>query len=272
MGVVNATPDSFSGDGILPTTGDIQAAVEQALRMEDEGADIIDVGGESTRPASVYPGAVPVAANDEISRVVPVIEALVDRLEIPISIDSRKAEVVVAALDVGAAMANDVSMLGDDDMARIVSSRAVPIVVSHIRIGGHQGDVVDDVYGDLSDAISRLKSAGVVASNFIVDPGFGFAKTAAQSMELLRRFGRFRDELGSAVLIGTSRKSFIGSVTGESVDDRRFGSAATVAWAIREGADIVRVHDVKETVRVVKMIDALSRQADPQPKRANDDA
>ena len=260
MGVVNATPDSFSGDGVLPTTGEVQQAIDQALRMRDEGADIIDVGGESTRPASIYPDAKPVEAANEIARVVPIIEGLIGRLDVPISIDTRKAAVAAAAVAAGAALVNDVSMLGDVEMPQTLANSGVPIIVSHIRQGGHQDDVVDDVLGDLQRSIKELMSAGVERSNIVVDPGIGFAKSGAQSMELMRNISVLRAELALPVLVGTSRKSFIGAVTGESVNDRRFGTAATVALAIQGGADIVRVHDVREMVSVSKMSDALTRQ------------
>jgi dihydropteroate synthase len=259
MGVVNATPDSFSGDGVLPTTGDIQAAIDQALRMEDEGAEIIDVGGESTRPSSIYKNAKAISADDEIARVIPVIKGLSGRIGIPVSIDSRKAGVVATAVDAGAVLANDVSMLGDDEMASVVASRQIPIVVSHIRPGGHDGDVVDDVIGDFETAIGKLVTAGLDRSLVIADPGIGFAKNAGQSLDLIRNVGLLRENLALPVLIGSSRKSFIGAFTGESVDDRRFGTAATVAFAIQGGADIVRVHDVSEMVRVVKLSDAIAR-------------
>jgi len=259
MGIVNATPDSFSGDGVLPTTGDIQIAVDQALRMEDEGADIIDVGGESTRPPSLYPDAKPVDSDDEIRRVVPIIEALAGRLDVPISIDTRKASVVSAAVDVGAAIANDVSMLGDPEMVGIVASTQVPVIVSHIRQGGHKGYIVQDVLSDLEGSIDQLIAVRVGRSKIIIDPGLGFAKTTEQSLDLMRSIDRIRDDLKLPVLIGSSRKSFIGSVTGEPVEDRLFGTAATIAFAIQSGADIVRVHDVKEMVSVVKMSDELVR-------------
>ncbi|MDE0591731.1 MAG: dihydropteroate synthase [Dehalococcoidia bacterium] len=259
MGVVNATPDSFSGDGVLPMIGDVQQAVDQALRMEDEGADIIDVGGESTRPASIYPDAKPIEAENEITRVVPVIEGLIRRLGIPISIDTRKAAVADAAFAAGASLVNDVSMLGDAEMPGMLANSGVPIIVSHIRQSGDDGDVVENVLSDLHRSIQELARAGVERSNIIVDPGIGFAKSGAQSMEMLRNIAALRAELVLPVLIGTSRKSFIGAVTGESVHDRRFGTAATVALAIQGGADIVRVHDVREMVSVVKMSDALTR-------------
>ena len=259
MGVVNVTPDSFSGDGVLSVIGDVQSAIDQALRMEDEGADIIDIGGESTRPASIYPDAQPVSDDDEISRVIPVIEGLISRLNIPISIDTRKASVARVAVKAGAALINDVSMLEDPQMVRVISDMGVPIILSHIRKNGHQDDVVNEVIDDLRVAANDLKKAKVSQSKIIIDPGIGFAKNADQSIALLRNIHRLRAEFELPVLIGTSRKSFIGSVTDESVEDRRFGTAATVAWAVIAGVDIVRVHDVLEMVKVVKMTDTLAR-------------
>ena len=259
MGVVNVTPDSFSGDGVLSVIGDVQSAIDQALRMEDEGADIIDIGGESTRPASIYPDAQPVSDDDEISRVIPVIEGLISRLNIPISIDTRKASVARVAVKAGAALINDVSMLEDPQMVRVISDIGVPIILSHIRKNGHQDDVVNEVIDDLRVAASDLKKAKVSQSKIIIDPGIGFAKNADQSIALLRNIHRLRAEFELPVLIGTSRKSFIGSVTNESIEDRRFGTAATVAWAVTAGVDIVRVHDVLEMVKVVKMTDTLAR-------------
>ena len=259
MGVVNATPDSFSGDGVLSVIGDVQFAIDQALRMEDEGADIIDIGGESTRPASIYPDAQPVSDDDEISRVIPVIDGLISRLNIPISIDTRKASVARVAVRSGAALINDVSMLEDPQMVRVISDMGVPIILSHIRKNGHKDDVVNEVIDDLRVAANDLKKAKVSQSKIIIDPGIGFAKNADQSIALLRNIHRLRAEFELPVLIGTSRKSFIGSVTNESVEDRRFGTAATVAWAVIAGVDIVRVHDVLEMVKVVKMTDTLAR-------------
>jgi len=268
MGVVNVTPDSFSGDGVLSVIGDVQSAIDQALRMEDEGADIIDIGGESTRPASIYPDAQPVSDDDEISRVIPVIEGLISRLNIPISIDTRKASVARVAVRAGAALINDVSMLEDPQMVRVISDMGVPIILSHIRKNGHQDDVVNEVIDDLRGAANDLKKANVSQSKIIIDPGIGFAKNADQSIALLRNIHRLRAEFELPVLIGTSRKSFIGSVTDESVEDRRFGTAATVAWAVTAGVDIVRVHDVLEMVKVVKMSDTLSRHSESGVSRA----
>jgi len=259
MGVVNATPDSFSGDGVVDDPGNIRRAIDQALMMEDQGADIIDIGGESTRPASVYPDAKPVSEEDEINRVIPLINALIDRLEIPISIDTRKSGVVRAAVKAGASLANDVSLLGDPEMANAVSESQTPIVLSHIREGGHGSTVVNDVLSDLSEAIQSLETAGLSRDKVICDPGVGFAKKPEQSLSILRATSRLRDELQIPVLIGTSRKSFIGAVTGKPVDERIFGTAASVAWTIGQGADIVRVHDVPEMLDVVNLTDALQR-------------
>ena len=268
MGVVNATPDSFSGDGVLSVIGDVQSAIDQALRMEDEGADIIDIGGESTRPVSIYPDALPVSDDDEISRVIPVIDGLITRLDIPISIDTRKASVARVAVRAGAALINDVSMMEDPQMIRVISDMGVPIILSHIRKNGHQDDVVNDVIDDIRGAVQDLKKSKVSQSRIIIDPGIGFAKNADQSIVLLRDIHRFRAEFELPVLIGTSRKSFIGSVTDETVEDRRFGTAATVAWAVAAGVDIVRVHDVLEMVKVVKMSDTLARHFKSGASRA----
>ena len=268
MGVVNVTPDSFSGDGVLSVIGDVQSAIDQALRMEDEGADIIDIGGESTRPVSIYPDAQPVSDDDEISRVIPVIEGLISRVNIPISIDTRKASVARVAVRAGAALINDVSMLEDPQMIRVISDMGVPIILSHIRKNGHQDDVVNEVIDDLHGAVNDLKKSKVSQSQIIIDPGIGFAKNSDQSIALLRDIHRFRTEFELPVLIGTSRKSFIGSVTDETVEDRRFGTAATVAWAVTAGVDIVRVHDVLEMVKVVKMSDTLGRYFQSGASRA----
>ena len=261
MGIVNVTPDSFSGDGTLAKPSEIQFAVDQALRMEDEGADIVDIGGESTRPKSVYPDANSVGTDDEIARVIPVIQALKGRLSVPISIDTNKAPVADQAIESGAVIINDVSMLGDSMMANIAIEKNVPIVLSHIRKTGHSGSVLDDVLDDLRKAIDMLSMNGVTSSNVIVDPGIGFAKTAKESLQLVRNISRIRSKLSKPVLVGSSRKSFIAAITGEPIEDRRFGTAATVAFSIQGMADIVRVHDVHEMVSVVKMSDSLARKA-----------
>jgi dihydropteroate synthase len=261
MAALNVTPDSFSGDGVMASHGAsdwVQLAVDLALRAEDQGADIIDIGGESTRPASVYPGARPVPADEEAARVLPVITALRGRLSAPISIDTRKASIAAAALKAGAAMINDVSMLGDPAMAGVAAAGQAPIVISHIRPKAEYASVVVDVTGDLSAAVGQAVAAGVLRGSIIIDPGIGFAKKAEHSLELLRGLSGLR-ALGSPILVGTSRKSFIGAVLDLDVSERLEGTAATVALAIAGGADIVRVHDVLPMVRVARMADAIVR-------------
>ena len=256
MGVVNVTPDSFSGDGI---GDDADAAVAQALRFEDEGADIIDVGGESTRPPRVYAGAEAVSEEEELRRVLPVIERLSDRLSAPISIDTRKSGVVEAAVEAGAAMANDVSMLTyDAELAPTVGRLGVPLVISHTRERAVYAEVVEEVAADLRAAMAKAEEGGVGRESIIVDPGIGFGKTAEQSLEVLRRLGELA-ALGRPILVGTSRKSSIGAVLDLPVEERLEGTAATVALSIAHAADMVRVHDVREMARVARMSDAIVR-------------
>jgi len=256
MAVLNVTPDSFSGDG---TGNDVRAAVDAALRFEDEGADVVDIGGESSRPPGVYEGAGPVSKEEELRRVLPVIERLAGRLSVPISIDTRKAAVAEEAVGAGAAMMNDVSMLTlDPEMASTAGRLGVPLVISHTRERAVYGDVVAEVAADLETAATSAEKAGVAPVGVILDPGIGFGKTAEQSLEVLRRLRELKT-LGRPLLVGTSRKSSIGAVLDLPVDDRLEGTAATVALAIAEEADIVRVHDVKEMARVARMSDAVVR-------------
>lgn len=259
MGVLNVTPDSFSGDGTLAGDAGLHRSVDQALRMEDDGADIIDVGGESTRPPAVYPDAKPVPEQDELERVIPVIQELKNRLSCPLSIDTRKAVVAAEAVGAGAAMANDVSMLADPDMASTVARIRVPIVISHIRAKAEYDDVVTDVVSDLSEAITRAEHEGLSRDQVIADPGIGFAKKFSHSLEVMRRLPELKSALALPLLLGTSRKSFIGAVLGTEAHERVEGTAATVSLSVAGGADIVRVHDVKEMVRVARMSDAIVR-------------
>ena len=278
MGIVNVTPDSFSGDGLLSAaspratgeTAAIHAAVEQALRFVEQGADIIDVGGESTRP-----GADTVDAATEARRVVPVIEALRRRSDAVISVDTYKASVAAAALDAGADLVNDIWALeADSAMAPLVSRRRVPVVLMHNRsrrsqanthptLGGHYVDVsYDDLMGEILADLRRVVilalEAGIPSERLIVDPGVGFGKTVAQNLELVNRVGELR-VLGLPVLLGTSRKSFIGHVLDLPPEERLEGTAATVAVGMLRGAaDIVRVHDVQAIARVTQMIDAIT--------------
>ena len=243
MGVVNVTPDSFSDGG---RHADPAAAVEHALRLAAEGADLVDVGGESTRP-----GAPPVSAAEEIARVVPVIERLRARgLGVPISVDTAKGAVGRAALAAGADLVNDVTGLSDPDLARACADAGVPVVLMHTRgtpadmaSRAVYGDVVADVARELAAALARAEAAGVARDRTLLDPGIGFAKTAEQSVEVLARIGELR-VLGRPLLVGPSRKSFIGKLTGAPVDDRLPGTLAAVVACVLAGVEVLRVHDV----------------------------
>ena len=256
MGVVNVTPDSFSGDGI---GSDVEAAVEQAFRMQEFGADMLDIGGESTRPPGIYTGAAPITAEEELARVLPVIRAIVKAVDAPISIDTQKSKVAQAAIDAGAAMINDIwGFRRDPDMVRVAAEAGVPVALMHNQDHTRYADVVPDVIGELRRIADAAMEGGVACENIILDPGMGFGKTARHNLEILRRLDEF-ETLGFPLLIGMSRKSTIGYVLDLPVGDRVEGTAATVALSIANGADIVRVHDVKEMVRVAKMSDAIVR-------------
>ena len=271
MGILNVTPDSFSGDGTMRNGNDwVTASIDAALRMEDNGADIIDIGGESTRPASVYPDARPVPADEELERVLPVISALRQRSDIPISIDTRKSQVADVALSEGADMANDVSMLSDPDMAMRVAKHNAPIVVSHIRAKAQYVDVIADISEELSNAVSSALADGLGENRIIIDPGIGFAKNASHSLEALRHLNSIKTNLSNLpILIGASRKSFIGAILDAEPDDRVEGNAASTALAIASGADIVRVHEVREMARVAKVADAIVRGWAPDTQSPN---
>jgi len=256
MGILNATPDSFSGDGII----DPETAVEKALQMEREGADIIDIGGESTRP-----GARKVSAKDELKRVQPVIEGLAGKLKIPISIDSRNASVVKKALEAGASIVNLVGGLRDATMAKIIAKAGVPVILMHMQgepdTMQHDpvyNDVMDEIIAELRGQVKMALEAGIEPCNIILDPGIGFGKTAEHNLEIIRRLGEMRI-LGMPILIGASRKSFIGKALGGETGDRLEGSLATAVLASARGASIVRVHDVKETVKALKLSDAIGK-------------
>jgi dihydropteroate synthase len=254
MGIVNLTPDSFSGDGM---SGDLDAAVARAERLVADGADVIDVGGESTRP-----GHEPVAAEVELARAIPLVERLAGRVSVPISIDTRKAVVAEAALAAGAAILNDVSGLEyDPRMAEVAAASGAPLIVGHWRVRrlDDPADPLAWIGNGLTESVMRATRAGVRRTHLIVDPGLGFAKAPPISLEVLRRLPELRARLGLPVLIGASRKGFIGRVLDLTVDDRLEGSMATVALATAGGADLVRVHDVAASVRVARMSDAIVR-------------
>ena len=257
MGVVNVTPDSFSGDGV---GYDVGAAVDLAVRMESEGADVIDVGGESTRRYDNREGAIPVSSEEELRRVIPVVDRLSRALTIPISVDTHKANVARGCLESGASMVNNIWGPGDDpEMLRVVAEYRVPVVLMHNQMGHQYTDLVPDILGSLGKAVERATASGIARENIIVDPGIGFGKVAEQSLEIERRLCEFR-AIGQPILVGPSRKSHIGLVLGGLPPEERLdGTAAAVALCIAGGADVVRVHDVKEMVRVSRMSDAILR-------------
>jgi dihydropteroate synthase len=249
MGVVNATPDSFSGDGVM----DADAAIAQGLRMVGEGADILDVGGESTRP-----GHAPVAAAEETRRVLPVVEGLAREAGVPISIDTSKLEVAEAAAAAGASMVNDVwGLRRSPGIAALAARRGLALVLMHNQRGhAYTGDVLEEVRVRLAESVRDALEAGVARERVIVDPGIGFGKTAEQNLVVLRRLAELRG-LGQPLLIGTSRKSFLGKLFGQEPGERLEGTAASIAAAVLRGADVVRVHDVRAMTRVVRVAEAL---------------
>ena len=255
MGILNVTPDSFSGDGV---GDDVTAAVNRAQSLAAEGADIVDVGGESTRPSKTRDE---VSADVEMARVLPVIRELTARLPIPISIDTRKANVAAAALEAGAVIVNDVwGLRGDPDMAGVVAARpGTGVVAMHNQHGTEYGDLMEDICLGLRESLAIAERAGIPPSQVIVDPGFGFAKTPAHNLELVRRLGELMG-LGQAVLIGPSRKSTTGMLIGETDQAHRLEpSLALAVLSVQAGAHMVRVHDVAETVRALRAADAVVR-------------
>ena len=256
MGVINATPDSFSGDGI---DIDVDAALRQANHFVKNGVDLIDVGGESSRPSSIYKGVKSISVQDEIDRVVPIVETITSELDVRVSVDTFKSKVAWEAIKKGASIVNDIwSFEKDADMANVVKNTDVDVILMHNTDNPKYGDVVEDCIRGLKMVVDRAVKFGVKKDRIIIDPGIGFAKTPTQNLEILRRLSEFK-VLGFPILVGTSRKSTIGAVLGLPVDQRLEGTAATVAICITKGADIVRVHDVAEMSRVVKMSDAIVR-------------
>ena len=258
MGIVNATPDSFSGDGLLGTESSVvPAALAQAGRMIAEGADVLDVGGESTRP-----GHDPVDAAEEARRVVPIVHAIhAVHPDVPISIDTTKPDVAVAALDAGASLINDVWGVSEDDaLVRLAAERAAPIVLMHNRAAPRYTDLMAEIVDDLRRAIDRALGVGCAWERLLVDPGFGFGKTPEHNLTLLRELGALR-VLGRPILLGTSRKSTLGRVLDLPVDERLEATLATTALGIAAGADIIRAHDVRANVRAARMTDAVIRHA-----------
>ena len=270
MGIINITPDSFSGDGLLSEREWVRLAVEQGMKFAEEGAHLLDIGGESTRP-----GAEVVDADEEINRVVPVIQALAAQVNLPISVDTYKADVAAAALEAGAHMVNDVwGLKMDPSMAGLCAQHNVPVIVMHNRshprnavqeerlggryLGTEYDNLLMDVAGELQQSIDIAKSAGVPDEHIIVDPGIGFGKTVEQNLTLLNHLDKLK-ALGYPILLGTSNKSLIGYTLDLPPEERVEGTAATVVIGIDRGADIIRVHQVKEISRVARMTDAIVR-------------
>jgi len=278
MGILNVTPDSFSGDGLIATDDPlaeeklVSAALEQARGFMSAGVDILDVGGESTRP-----GARPVGPDEEMGRIVPVIQALASEFKIPISIDTYRAVVAEAALQAGAGLVNDVwGLKADPDLPAVAARAGAPVILMHNRSSWVQSEVrerlggryvgvpydnlLEDVKRELLESVAIARQAGIVDERIILDPGIGFGKTVEQNLELLNRVDEIR-ALGYPVLIGPSRKSFIGYTLDLPPDQRLEGTAAAVAVGIVRGADIIRIHDVAFMQRVARMTDAIVRKS-----------
>ena len=251
MGIINATPDSFSGDGLHP---DVGAARARGLEFAESGADIIDIGGESTRP-----GHEPVDEQAEADRVIPVVEALRASVDLPLSIDTFKPAVARAALAAGADIVNCVWGAVPGIVAAVAAARALLVIMHNRASAEYSGDVVADVIASLQRSVREATAAGVAPESIIVDPGIGFGKTAAHNIEILKRLREFSAQLPHPLLVGTSKKSFIGALTGLAVGERSYGTAASVALAVAGGADIVRVHDVRDMSAVVRVADAIVR-------------
>ena len=258
MGVLNVTPDSFSDGGCYL---DVAAAISHAEKRVEDGADVIDIGGESSRP-----GASSASTEEELSRVLPVVEGIVDDISVPVSIDTCKSAVARRALEAGANIVNDITALcGDAEMVKVAVEMNAGVILMHMRGTPRtmqHSPVYDDVVSEISSWLQRrieeAETKGVPPDKIVIDPGIGFGKTVDHNLEILRRLDEFRN-LNKPVLIGTSRKSFIGKILDLPVNDRIEGTAATVAWAIAHGADMIRVHDVKTMHRVARMTDALYR-------------
>lgn len=252
MGILNVTPDSFSDGGDFDS---VEKALKHAKEMVEEGADMIDIGGESTRPGHTY-----VDSEEEIRRVVPVIKALKKEISLPMSIDTYKADVAEKALKLGVEMVNDVwGLRKDANMATVIAKYDAEVCIMHNQDGTeYDKDIMEAIKDFLNESIKMALDAGVKKEKIVLDPGIGFGKTFEQNLEVLRRLGELRD-LGYPILLGTSRKSVIGNVLHLEPKDRVEGTVATTVLGVRDGVDIVRVHDVTENLRAAKMADAIYR-------------
>jgi dihydropteroate synthase len=251
MGIINVTPDSFSGDGL---SGDVDAVVDRALLLQEEGADILDIGASSSRP-----GHQDVPLDEELARLMPALEAVVARVKLPISVDTYKAEAARRAVEAGAVIINDIwGLTVEPGLAQVAADSGAGLVLMHNQKGARYRNLLPDITSSLQRSVNTAVESGVPPGNIIIDPGIGFGKTPDHNLEVLARLNELRS-LGSHILIGWSRKSTLGLLLDLPVDQRIEGTAATVTLAISGGADIVRVHDVKEMVRVCRVTDAVVR-------------
>ena len=249
MGIINVTPDSFSGDGL---NGDLNAIVERALRIEEEGADILDIGAESTRP-----GHTKITVKEELDRLIPALDAVVSKVSLPISVDTSKAEVARCAIEAGAVIVNDISGLKTDPkLAEVAAYSGAGLILMHNQQGTQYQNLLPEMTASLKNSINTAVISGVAKENIIVDPGIGFGKTPDHNLEILARLTELQT-LSCPILVGFSRKSTLGLLLELPVEQRIEGTAATVTLAISGGADIVRVHDVKEMVRICRVTDAV---------------
>ncbi|WP_300276100.1 dihydropteroate synthase [Peptacetobacter sp.] len=252
MGILNVTPDSFSDGGNFNS---IDKALKHAEEMVEEGADIIDIGGESTRPGHTY-----VDSDEEIKRVIPIIKVLKDNIKVPISIDTYKSNVAEEALKLGVEMVNDVwGLRKDKNMAKTIARYNAEVCIMHNQNGtNYEKDIMEEIKDFLNESIEIAIDAGIKKEKIVIDPGIGFGKTFEQNLEVLRRLGELK-ELNYPILLGTSRKSVIGNILNIEPKERVEGTIATTVLGIRDGVDIVRVHDVKENLRAAKIADVLYR-------------
>ena len=261
IGIINLTPDSFSGDGL---GGDVDAAVDLALRFQDEGADILDIGAESTRP-----GHKQISLDKELARLMPALEAVAKRVDLPISVDTYKAAVARRAIDAGAVIINDIwGLKAEPELAEVAAETCAGLVLMHNQKGTQYRDLVPNLVSSLKDSVRTALEAGVPRDNIIVDPGIGFGKTPDQNLAVLARLDELK-ELDCPILVGTSRKSTLGLLLDLPAEERVEATAATVSLAIAGGADLVRVHDVKEMVRVCRVTDAVVRGWRPEGWKAS---
>jgi len=261
MGILNVTPDSFSDGGKYTT---LEASIARAEEMVKEGADIIDIGGESTRP-----GFEPIDANEELGRVIPVIESLANKLNVPLSIDTRKGIVAEQALEAGVHIVNDIwGLQGDDSIAKIAAKYKAGVIIMHNKPDNIYVNLMEDIKQFLRKSIDIALTTGIAANNIVIDPGIGFGKNFSHNLEVIRRLNELK-ELGFPLLLGASRKSFIGKILNLPADQRVEGTASVVAIGIDRGTDIVRVHDVKEMTRVAKVADAIIRGFNFKPEEVS---